>query len=109
MTTRYTIEACYHATTVRMGFDTKESAEAAYQKLCRALESYRQFKNDRIETVEVEAMAGPSTFRLERLDAVLLNNHDNWEEDLRECLQKEKLARSIREELGLPELPSKLR
>lgn len=102
---RATVEVVYHANSVGMTFRDQEKAKAAYDKISAALKEYKMFKNDREETVEIDAEQGLSTLKLERIDAVLFNEqHFLDEEDLREKLNNEKRAREMREEMGLPDL-----
>jgi len=101
------IQIIYHAMAVKMSFIDQEAAQVAYEKISAALKEYRLFKNERAETVEVDAEDGATTLRLERMDAVLFNRGAETETQLRASLEDEKLGHKLREELGLPPMELK--
>ena len=98
-----TVEAVYYVTKVLMGFRDRDAAKAAYDKISAALKEYQKFRNDRVEVVEVDTENGLTSLKLERMDAVLFNEPQEFDEDAwRKCLIEEKRVRELREELGLP-------
>lgn len=56
------VETGYHRTTYYIRDDAK--ADAAYQKLKAALETYREFGNDTAKAVSIDTDSGQATFRL---------------------------------------------
>lgn len=101
-----TVEVCYQATVTSLRFLDLEEAQDVYGKISNAVKSFKRFSNDRTETVEIEARdKGIMLFKLENIEHVILNTGASFEAELRKQLETEKLARAIREELGLPELP----
>lgn len=102
------IEVIYCATTVRLTFSDVEMGRATYEQISTALKEYQRFKNDRAETIEVSTGEGKATLKLERMDSVLFNEPQAFDEGKwRAAMTDEKRVRDLREELGLPPLPTK--
>lgn len=99
----FQIQITYHAAINSIVYETEAAAQAAYEKISNALREYRLFKNDRVDTVEVETDDGKSTFRLERMDAISIGKIDKCGPLDRIKLEREKMLREMRVQMGLPE------
>lgn len=97
------VQISFYATVTTLHYLDAEKGRAAYTKLSEALKEYRRFKNDTEETIEIECQTGNCTVKLERVDSILLEDGSDQERVVRANLETEKLTRSIREELGLPD------
>lgn len=98
----HTVSVSFHATLTRLSFFDPEKAKAAYDKIQEAVKEYRKFKNDSSETIEVDTESGSATLKLEHIDCVIIEDNTGQEKLMRYEYETERLARSIRDELGLP-------
>lgn len=104
-----TLAISFHATISRYHFFDDEKANAAYTKAKEALEEYQRYKNDRKESIEIDTENGNATLKLERMDAVSINDDTDNERMIREHLKAEVIGRRLRNEMGLPDLgPEKI-
>lgn len=106
MTAIPTIEILYSASAVtgNLRFLDREKAQVAYDQITEAVKAFKRFGNDRNETIEIDVQDGKALIKLEHVETVIFSDGSSFEAELRERLATEKLARSIREEMGLPKL-----
>lgn len=98
------LQVAFHGSVSTLRFENLEKAATAYQTIKDALGAYKLYTNDRAESVEVETENGKSTFRLERMDSVIMEDAGSFDARLRKVLEEEKIARAMRAEMGLPEI-----
>ena len=74
----FVLDVVYHygATQKFLYGDDGGAASHDYEKIKAALGEYRQFKNDNLQTVEIDkGLGGRATLRLEHLMSVCLSDH----------------------------------
>jgi hypothetical protein len=99
-----TIEVSYTAMVANFRFLDLPKAQAAYDQITEAVKAFKRFGNDRNETIEIETQDGKAMLKLEHIETVTFGDGSSFEAELRKRLETEKLARSMREEFGLPVL-----